>query len=127
MSDELNQLTDAQLSEVFAVEVAGWKRGDVRWPPGEADETAGWIPPGEKSPRGYPCCPSFATSADAVLPFVHKAGWAECLQWDMENGKPTAFRWRVRVVGRRGGYIEGEAPTFARAACIALIRAKRST
>jgi hypothetical protein len=69
---------------------------------------------------------NFATSADAVLPFLDSAGWAEVNHWVARFGLPAPTKkWRVRVLFRNS-FIEGEAPTFARAACIAVIKAKRA-
>lgn len=118
-TDNLDQPPDAELSEVFAVEVAGYKRF--------LDPACGFI---WKDAEGAVVIPRvrqrFATSADAVLPYIDALGWAEVNQWNQRDGKPTNERaWRVRVMAR-GSYIEGTAPTFARAACIALLRATRA-
>jgi hypothetical protein len=97
MSDTLDQLTDAELSEVFAVEVAGIPR-------------LGFVITDSPAPR-----PLFATSADAVLPFLEQA-LPNCCRPSSLGG-----RWEIEVAH---GY--GCAPTLARAACIALLRAERS-
>jgi hypothetical protein len=112
VTDELDQLSDAALSEVFAVEVAGWTRTGMK-----ARHLA-WNPPA-KFPGFTP--PPYATSADAVLPHLDADGWGE-MNHTRGNGQ-----WRVRVKPMGVvGFAEGRAPTFARAACIALIRAKRA-
>ena len=88
----LNELTDAELSECFAVEVAGWE-----------PETA-W--------EGR-----FATSADAVLPWLGKQPWSA-------DGEPEVVK--ISIFDDFGNALsEGTSRTFARAACIALIEAKR--
>lgn len=117
-TDALDNLPDAQLSWLFAVEVAGYTLDGDGWfvPPPPARQIA--LLPSE--------LPSYTTSADAVMPFIHQpSGWAEFLQWDQADGRQAPPRWRARVMGRHG-FIEGEAPTFARAACLALIRATRA-
>lgn len=106
MNDELDHMTDAALSEAFAVECAGCS--DDRW----------YYTSPSKDTGSY-LIPPFATSADAVLPFLAGA----C--------RLAEFRWnpagRLVLHRHHGPSICVDAPTFARAACIALIRAKRST
>lgn len=114
-TDALDQMPDAELSEVFAVEVAGWKRNSC----GEWSDAMGRTQYYEFDQYRPIETPKFATSADAVLPFTkglalvaedHGAHWsciAVPLDWAADNVTSTA-------------------PTFARAACIALIRAKRA-
>lgn len=85
MNDTLDQLTDAELSECFAVTM------------------------------GVPCDPDdYATSADAVLPWLEK-----CRRWKAQQHEPNV----VWVDLDAPTYGDACAPTFARAACIALIRA----
>ncbi len=120
MSDNLDQLSDTALSEAFAVEVLNWKRGincDGRpavWPPDCAPYTK--RKPG-KWAYGVSIGAAYAVSADAVLPFLEAAGLVKVIfskssaLVEVETGLDWAF---------------GEAPTFARAACLALIRAKRA-
>lgn len=115
--DNLDTLSDAELNECFAVEVAGWKRAN---PEETRERYQHWLPPGKQPVKNiiYTARPeSFSTDANAVLPWLEKDGIWECV-----------------FVGCRGGYAvsvghgpDSEARTFARAACIALIRAKRST
>lgn len=111
MNDELEKLSDDQLSEVFAMEVEGMRPyKDGFW---------------HSAPplRSIVQLPSFATSADAVLPFL--------------NGKPYGVVQgvhncpinKVAVIIYTGSIQtdhQAIAPTLARAACIALIRAKRA-
>jgi hypothetical protein len=116
----LDQLTDRDLSEVFAVEVAGWKRGKsikgspAIWPPDCDPPTkrrkGGW-------PHGISVGDSFATSADAVLPFLD-----QCSHVKLERFRDG---WWGYVSTPSFGKCDGPT-TFARAACIALIEAKRA-
>lgn len=116
-TDNLDTLNDAQLSEVFAVEVAGWRKITFR-------RREIW------DAHGIPYThPTFATSADAVLPFLEKYEWGK-----FSFGPITIYGYEQRwseEFGRnfRTQIVLGEGPkkaTFARAACIALILAKRA-
>jgi len=108
-NDSLSELTDAELSRAFAKEVCGWA---VFRYEGEADWwfSDGVIKHGSK-------LPAFATSADAVLPWLR-----ECDHWCATeyNGYGLWLDVETPHVG------DTCAPTFARAACIALIKAKRA-
>ena len=117
----LDQLTDRELSEVFAVEVAGWEIAHFNHPTygrigykvqEELQDDVGWEFPG------------FATSADAVLPFLERMCFFTAGREPHLDGKP----WYVAVAAteEEGQLNSGLAPTFARAACIALIKAKRA-
>jgi hypothetical protein len=146
MNDQLDQLTDAELSEAFAVEVAGWTwrhspgahavpTRKMLCPPSYVSPTA-WGELIFKAGEGLPTAagiivdrfapfPPFTTSADAVLPWLKKAGaWGN--KYSPAGGhEVSCYRWsgdkdRVEWFG-------ATAPTFARAACISLIRAKRAT
>lgn len=118
MNDDLDSKTDAEISEIFAVEVAGWRDAD---PTETREHYRSWIPPGKKPIRNcrYSERPApFATSADAMLPWLEKHVAASMSYLPHANpGGWYASLSSVKVV----------APTFARAACIALIRAKRAT
>lgn len=108
-TDTLDSLTDAQLSEAFAVEVAGEHPNDIKAAKAGDED---W----------HRECPlPFATSADAVLPFTETQAYFgaahTCDGWNITVGDKNVFRQNISV----------HAPTFARAACIALIRAKRAT
>jgi hypothetical protein len=109
----LDQLTDRDLSEVFAVEVAGWelsyfnhrKHGRIAYKtPDEQQLGLGWE------------FPHFATSADAVLPFLD-----QCSHVKLERFRDG---WWGYVSTPSFGKCDGPT-TFARAACICLIDAKR--
>lgn len=120
MTDSLDSLPDAKLSEVFALDVAGWKKvEDCGW--SDSDDEMIWDYAEDEL-----ASPVFAKSADAVLPYIDAMGLAEVNQWLANFGEPIPVKkWHVRVLVR-GQFVEGEATTFTRAACIALIRAKRA-
>lgn len=109
MSDALDTLSDDALSGAFARDGLGRAidGGMMRM----ADEKCGGI--GFES---WCAIPPFATSADAVLPLLEKLVRVH-IEWNRAGGY-----WFVQIPS---GHI-GTAPTFARAACIALIRAKRA-
>ncbi len=118
--DSLESLSDQALSEVFACEVAGWKQF--------GDHSPAWgcrtgLPPDDVM---QPCRP-FSTSADAVLPFLEKhfveTEW--CSPGQHHPNDPDGHQWRIRIPGVLVG-ADGRAPTFARAACLALIKAHRA-
>jgi len=98
-TDTLDSLTDSQLSEAFAVECAGWAPKTIVF---EGDDIT--LEP-----------PSYATSGDAVLPFLVDAPFMSC--WS------TAGGWVITI---NDGAQFASAKTFSRAACIALLRAKRA-
>ena len=115
-NDKLEQLTDAELSEVFAVEVGGWTKEPRGRPWNEVmcliDE------------KGKINNPQYATDANAVLPWLEKHA--------NENGSvEMRFRfgfWRASLYEMENFLPECsmEETTFPRAACIALIHAKRA-
>lgn len=118
MSDDLDTKTDAQLDELFAVEVAGWHRQEERWP---SQPYTRWTWRDKPGGDIRACDLRFTTDANAVLPWLEKHGW-----------KGTSDGQRAAVVVLAGPdqqvhEVRGIAPTFARAAVIALIRAKRAT
>lgn len=107
----LNELTDAELSECFAVEVAGWTKPNGMW----------------THPNGTPMgfIPPFSTSADAVLPWLEKHlcvsvtwaanGWHVVIHTETGSGDD----YDMPVLG------QADDAALSRAACIALIEAKR--
>jgi len=101
MNDELDNLSDTALSEVFAVEVAGYEKLANEWFAGDVSLSGN---------------PSFATSPAAVLPYLSK------VRWKAQQFPPDG----VWIDLDAPAYGDAYAPTFARAACIALIRAKRA-
>lgn len=114
MTDELDSLPDAKLSEVFAMEVAGWKKvEDCGW--SDSDDEMIWDYAEDEL-----ASPIFATSADAVLP------WLMQIEWWGDGIKSKQRLVGVDVNTKPGYCVQAIAPTFARAACIALIRAKRA-
>jgi hypothetical protein len=112
MKDQLDQMTDAQLSEAVAVECAGW----TQLPPVNSGGDWWQDSTGQIAIDG----PDFAIDANAVLPLLGLIHW-----WHISfaDGKyimelDTGNNDKIETVSL--------APTFARAACIALLRAKRS-
>lgn len=108
--DDIDHLSDEKLSETFAVEVAGWVHGQF---------VNDWWRPGSDMVEPVP---SFATDANAVMPYLDKH---HCSIRNEAGGG-----WQVSLLG--GFYqmqVKGASTekflTFARAACIALIRAAR--
>lgn len=105
MSDELDTLEDAKLSEVFAVEVAYGPRcskcGHFH------DELNNVI-----SEVG------FATDANAVLPWLEKHANPVC---EKRDGVWSVYLFTM------GDTPKASDKSLARAACIALIRAKRAS
>jgi hypothetical protein len=119
MTPELESMPDAQLAEVFAVECAGWTKLTDEWRDKHFwSDKYKWLPAGE-----YPAVSPvrecfFATSADAVLTFLEAArDWRAYRDQYSEVIRVSVGLVCVNI---------GVAPTFARAACIALIRAKRA-
>lgn len=114
-------LTDAELSAAVAEKVAGWKKSVCY----EDERVWYWTPPALKEgERGKPVRPpSYATDANAVLPLLQAQGMVEVNKMYREN---IGWQWEVKVWEDGKGFFpkgEGEAPTFPRAACLALLRA----
>ena len=118
MTDELDTMTDPELSEAFATEMAGCKKeGPILIAAKRGAIFANW-----KNANGdWVCEPSFATDANAVFPWLEKHQTANAFVFGF---------WTVRIVCPCPRNIkilaEAEAKTFQRAACIALIRSKRA-
>lgn len=117
----LEELSDDELSEAFALEVAGLVKCD-KWGPAPH-----WSMGVMKADCGHENChpeqfwpPKFATSADAVLPWLEKAGsWVT----DYDPVVPTSQRYKTYL---RRYNSEGYGDTAARSACIALLKAPRA-
>lgn len=105
MSDDLDYKSDAELNELFAVELAGM----------EQVTRALWAFPGD-----LPQSLTFCASADAVLPWLEKHRYLRILFC-----RETPVRWEVAKEDSPTVY--AVASSFPRAAVIALIRAKRAT
>ena len=113
MSDELDGLSDARLSEVFAVEVAGFAASRFAVHVSGTAEYPIWA-------QALP--PPFATDANAVLPYLSKESW-----WaENDHDKNGMVFVRIWTGIGESCHLVGIAPIFARAACIALIRAARA-
>lgn len=147
-TDELDQKTDAELNEIFTVEVAEYVLHDKPFqPPMSKLEVAerwcyrdrdGNFYLGEPYALhkaafeeiglrwGYMWTrPKFCTDANSVLPWLEKHRPWGC---DSEDPKMTNT-WRIQVgCSVIGGDMEfARSQTFARSAVIALIRAKRAS
>jgi hypothetical protein len=111
MTDELDKMSEAELNRIFAVEVAGW-HADL-----PIQYTSGYRP-GSDRPEPIP---PYATDANAVLPWLEKNdSWHGGYDG---TGGPITYECEVFS---RASYFKAMAPTFARAACVSLIRAKRA-
>lgn len=146
MSDNLENLTDAELSERVAVECAGcvktehpddWTDANVRqvWFDASKSRTLISIPYSVRSAPGKFAhswtLAAFATSADAVLPLLEKV----CYKIDNNCGVVTVIaHLGYKIIDGKmiaqdytgWGYQTRDACAFARAACIALLRAERA-
>jgi len=112
--DDLDNKTNPQLNEIFAVEVAAL---EVR--KALSDGVDYWC-----RPRGgfaWLCGEEYADSADAVLPWLSKCDWVGI------NRNSNTKKWDVQLDLDSDNEIEtaAKSATFARAATIALIRAER--
>lgn len=116
----LEDLPDDKLNERFAVECLGYERHKVWFNP---PNTALYLSPSDLT---------FCTDANAVMPYLEKTGGLSPEPWC-----PTpiiTFNRMARYPENIGWNVDlGEdnkvnrARTFARAACIALIKAKRAS
>lgn len=120
-NDELDTLTDAELSGAFAREYLGWTSSvanaamGTRW---WSDASGSLVSPCMDPDSGG----SFATSADAVLSLMTAPHIEQFTTYHV-NGRWTAIALHRDITDRN---FVGYAPTFARAACIALLKAKRA-
>jgi len=121
-TDNLHQLDDAELSGLFAKKVARLKNISVKAIANPRIEHYTYSAPTKDNPYLRLPIPSFATSADAVMPWLDKHGG-----WFNAYG-PFSVNCGVHYIVLRlngGKILNDTAATFARAACIVLIRAKR--
>lgn len=140
MPDPLESLSDGELSEVFAVEVAKLssaffliKRG-LYYRPNAAGYTnlateagrfdSDYAKRETKSTNGEvkwqaASNPPFATSADAVMPWLEKLERA-----DLSRTEAKEWEYDFYITGAKHCVI-GEGKTLARAICIGLIRIHR--
>ena len=140
--DSLESLSDLELNEVFAVEVCGWTAGEGKW----IDDNGGdgycssgysleweghWIDDGKrKFPR---TALAFSSSADAVLPYLEKASHERVAFTDSIWYDKMGDYWTVelRVPARQAPArdkieIGASHASFARAACLALVKAHKA-
>ena len=139
MSDDLETKTDAELNNLFAVEVAGWipKSHGLLWDAvgSRSHIIADGVLHRKRTQMGLPTdkpfLVDFCTDANAVLPWLEKYGVTHYytasrghivmlyLHGTDKNGTPSS--------SCAGYYMEPNPPTtFARATVIALLRAKRA-
>jgi len=124
-TDNLDKLTDAELSGLFAKKVARLKNISVKAIANPRIEHYTYsAAPTKDNPHLRLPVPSFATSADAVLPWLNKhGGWCHVYApFSVSRGVHY-----IVLLLNDGKSLNVTAPTFARAACLALIRAKRAT
>lgn len=113
--DDLDQLSDEKLSECFVVEVAGWIHGQF---------VNDWWRPGSDMVEPVP---SFATDANAVLPWLEKHGWKATGVRAGGTSATTMIVLSHDLMTEITALSCDRINDFARAACVALIRAKRAT
>lgn len=114
MSDELDNLTDRQLDAVFAVEVDAWTKRKTPY----FDEPVFFHADGREEFEEH--LPPYSVSFDRVEHFL---GWAHISRG---GSAVSPLGWTVVMPGNvEGVSIVASATRLARAACIALIRAKR--
>jgi len=118
---QVSELSDAELSELFAVKVAAIpeesvKRGFTNM--GKREDGSLW---------GCSRIPDFATNANAVLPWLEKAGYSAACGVNNENIIVTTVRVSCEIT--RGVHkVTATGPNaLPRAACIALLAAKGIT
>lgn len=121
---ELSALSDQQLSERVALELAGWKKPKKNNPLQGSIQTCRSDDYYWTDPEGQQwTAPGFATSADAVLRLCVMFS-----QFEIKKYSSSAeYSVRLRGVGARSHWYTiavGRAPTLARACCLALLLAK---
>tara|TARA_R110002050_G_scaffold191532_6_gene326327 strand:- start:23 stop:418 length:396 start_codon:yes stop_codon:yes gene_type:complete len=119
--DELDDMDYGKLSDVFAVEVAGWEMAHATHP--IFGSFAYRVT--EEFTDGYELA-KFAASLDACLPYLaaHKGYVIQ----DHDHSGAVCVRIKATTrYGRTFTAAKGIAPTMAQAICLALIRAKRQT
>ncbi len=121
---DLDTISDERLSEVFAIEVAGFEKRTegLLW---DEKQNRAFIIGGSslhdiRKKMGLPCdtgiIASYATDANAVLPWIE----TKLRSCDASHHRVTGL-WTIEIDGH-----SASSPSFARTACIALIRSERS-
>jgi len=113
-------LADAELSALVAEKVAGWTRvpgafSGYRKNPG-LETCPCWASPKQEI---YQTCPPYATSADAVLPLLEKWHLWQCYK----HAPGFGFTVDLTKAKEAQPFAHAMGPTFARAACLALLKA----
>lgn len=136
-NDNLDTLPDAELSEVFAIEVAGYIRTETPDARTDTYDSRVWT---DQDGNTFVSSPysvfnlrkyghewekaTFAASADAVIPYLDTYGW-DVAHMRCRDGTTIRRLYLRSQCHEVLGACE-VATTFPRAACIALIRAKRA-
>lgn len=119
---ELSALSDQQLNELVAVEVAGWKLTDSSpWVKQMGYDKTWYRPVAPDGAQVTGILPQFATSADAILPWLSRYH-NECINNAGGGWKVVLFDYvpEYHVIA---ACHERWLP-FAKSACIALLLAK---
>lgn len=128
---ELESLPDAQLEELFALEIAGWKRVELSQSDKELKVAARFTKPGEmdcvrwvRGNLGGDKWPNFCASADAVFPHLEEFEYVDISK---EHDDPVK-KWTVAIAKTREGtpLFFASSPTIPRSAVIARLKASRA-
>lgn len=122
----METISDAELSRLVAEKVAGWIPTQDSLEAQQCWETIS----GERVPVSPP---PYATSSDAVIPLLEKSdvfcGASMASEGlDSDHNRIGRTGWRIEFVINPNAPVEQShgdvwAPTFARAACLALLKA----
>ncbi len=126
MNEPLDESSDQILNEMFAIEVAGWTRGNVsnKFSP-QFGNVVFW--PSKTNRKKWPlgiCVPKFTDDANLVLPFLDECA-CKIVRRCWEDGFPDAWDIQVDDGSPKGVGVASDAK-FGRASIIALIRASRA-
>lgn len=124
MNNDLTRLTDVELSELFAIEVLGY----VRYESLLTGKASFYVDERRHRYENHPPTVQpkelqFATNANSVMPYLMEKIWMAGTEATFEDG--SEYSNGVAIKFKMVGIEPVIAPTFARAACIALINAAR--
>jgi len=122
------EMSDAELSEAFALQVAGWTRPIREMEEGMLNHSDFYWKDASRLVTGWP---NFAKSADAVLPwlskpFTHAKNWKVNINFSCLSEMHYVTIYDGLLAEEYPSAYLGVAPTLARAACLALLNAKKS-
>lgn len=120
MSDELDNKTDAELNAAFAVEVAGWKLDSAL-----GSGMSFFVDTANPQRIRHKTEFTFCGDANAVQPFIEKQFMVRSHFGACAGMMPWIVEVQPKVDSKC--LFTGHGKTFARAACIALLKAKRAT